>query len=186
MSIYFIDSATYLVMWEFDVELAERATTTIEWTNAPVETGADITRFGVERPDKFRVEGRVTATPWDTGYDPQRVMDADQALRDIARKRQPLTMIAGNWVEEVVISVVEGGTAAGEGEGLNIAIDCQTVKRTTPTVTKIPASRLKAKVKKQAAAAKKGGAAAGSAGNTATNGKAKTLTLRVVQAMGLF
>lgn len=176
MSVYLIDSTTFLTLWAFDVELTEKSDTTIEWTEYPVEADADMTDFGKEKPQTFSAGGFQTATPFDQPYSPQRVMDADAALRALALKKQPVTYV-GTWIEEVVIGKVSGTVAAGEGDGIGLTVELKTIRRPTPEKTKIPPAQMKAKVRKRSSSSKAGGT---SSGTTPKPGSKKARSLAAI------
>lgn len=160
--IYFWDLGTLSTIFQLDCEKSEERTLEVEWTDHPMESGFDATGGARVKPETFPVEGVLTAWPLGdvVGQDAARVVQADKALREYARKRQPITLITNWWAEEVVISKVTSKQAAGDGDKLTVSIDCRLVKTTTPTVTTVPPSRLKPSVKASSALQPKGGAGA--------------------------
>ena len=159
---YLFDPATYEILFEFDADVKETRDGSTKWTDKPVEAGANITDFGNRAPAKFGLEGIITAWPFGFPHDPLRVSGADAALEAIAIAGQPVGLVTKWWAAEVVLSSDRASNSQGEGEALRFAIGCQTIRVPTPNYVTIPASRLKASVRKRATAAPAaGGAAAG-------------------------
>ncbi len=181
--IYIIDSTTFLELFVFDCEQQENRRTEIQWTDKPIEAGAEISDFGVEKPDAFHVEGLKTAWPLSPVpmLDPLRVIDADASLRALAKAKQPVTLVTGWWVEEVVLRVVDASQAAGDGDLLRFALDCKTIKVPQPATVQIPPSRLQPKVQKRGAPKPKGGAETGKTPKPDN----RTLALKLVEKMGI-
>lgn len=159
---YLYDPATFAILFEFDCDTKEERDGSTKWTDKPVEAGANITDYGNRAPDKFRVEGIITAWPFGFPHNPLRVSGADAALEAIALAGQPVGLITKWWAAEVVIASDKASNSQGEGEALRFAISCQTIRVPNPDYVTIPASRLKVTVRKRATAAPTtGGAASG-------------------------
>lgn len=162
--VYLYDPTTFAVLFEFDADLKEERSGSTKWTDKPVEDGANIADFGNRGPLSFRVEGIITAWPFGSPRNPLRVSGADAALEAIADAKQPVGLITKWWAREVVIENDKAGATQGEGEALRFAIGCKTIRVPKAAYTNIPASKLKASVRKRNN--KKppvGGAAAGKA-----------------------
>lgn len=152
------------ILFEFDAELSERRRGETEWTDKPIEEGANIADFGHNKPENFDVEGVVTAWPLfpTPGHDPTRVIRIEEALQTLRKKKQPVTLITGWWTPTIVIKSVDSSSGTEEGESVRIQVNCQTIELPQPVYTTIPASRLQPSVRKRATPSPtKGGAAQG-------------------------
>jgi len=152
MSCYLSDVNTFGVLFVFDVCTAEGRELTVDWTDKPVEDGADLTAHGVVKPEKLTVEGFQTAWPLTPvpGNDPQRVIDADALLRKLAKACASVTLTTNWWSTEVVITKVGGKQATSDGDGLGLSLEVKTISRPKTEATQIPPSRLAPKVRKRA------------------------------------
>lgn len=158
--IYNLD--TYAEIIEFDADTKESRQSTAKVTDKPVEDGANLSDMINSDPDKFRLEGQITAWPFDQAADPSRVKKAEQSLRSAMANEQPVGLMTHWWSEQVLLTSVDIGQSAGDGEKVTISIECQTFRLVSPEYTKIPPAKLKPAVRKRATAAPpKGGAAAG-------------------------
>jgi len=142
--------------FEFDVDIAEKSNLSVQWTEKPVESGATISDYGVLMPRTYEVSGVVTAWPW-TGYDEQRVIKAQSALEDIAKAKQPITLVSRWITQEIVIENVTMGYKATDGDHQELSVTCRTINIPKKKSVQIPASQLKESVKKRAAPKGKGG-----------------------------
>jgi hypothetical protein len=165
MSFYLFDFAEG-VLFEWDCELREGSEVTVNYPDHEVESGAVVNKFGVDKPDKYNAEGLVTATPFDSvlGIDLQRVMDADAAIKKIAKDHRIVTLVSGWFVVGVVITRVTSGAGQGDPTQINIAANFKVLRLVEPATTQIPASRLKPKPRPRAAPATRGGASTSSSG----------------------
>jgi len=170
---------TFAVLFEFDADTKEQRTGATKWTDKPVEQGADLTLYGHRRPDKYSVEGIITAWPFGQPHSALRVSNADAALKALAELTQPVGIITKWWADTVVISSDKASNSKGEGEALRFSISVQTIKQPTTAYTQIPASKLKARVRKRNQGPPgAGGAAAGK--------KPKKKTDLIYKALGAF
>jgi hypothetical protein len=151
------------IVFQADLTESEGRDLTVNWTDRPVEDGSVITEHGTVQPEMFNLDTVHTAWPLAPvpGYDPQRVIDADDALRELARARQPLTLVTGWWVTEVVITKVGAKQSSGDGEGLKTSWSCKTINLPKAEAVEIAPSKLAPKVKKRNQKKKNGGAANG-------------------------
>lgn len=161
--VYLYDPVTYAVLFEFDADTKERRSGNVKWTDKPTEAGVNLSDYGYQPPEKFRVEGLISAWPMTGGTLPLRVSQADAALRKLRDLRQPVGLITKWWAAEVVIDSCEASQGRGDGERLEFSIECHIPRIASVKYASVPAARLKASVKKRAAKAKAGGAAAGKA-----------------------
>lgn len=176
MSYYIADLTTFSTLFEFDIGRKESRRTEVEWTGRALESGAQTKEHGITKEETYKVEGIVTAWPLKgvPRRDVQRVMQADDQLRKLAKAKQPVTLITGWWAATVTISSVSGSTDIGTGEALKISIDCTTITVAKPVYTTIPPSRLKSSVRKSNTAPPRGGAAAGKQKGPASAPKPKS------------
>lgn len=150
MSMYLFD-LTRGVLFEWDCEQRESREGTYTWTEREVESGAPIVNHGVKRPEKWTLEGLITATPlFPGGIDFQRVMDADSVIRELADALQPVSFVSGWYVGEGAITRIRSTAGTGDPLMLNLAADFKEIRVVSPATTQIPASRLKPKVRRRA------------------------------------
>lgn len=167
---YLYDPATFAILFEFDADTKEERDGSTKWTDKPVEAGANITDYGNRAPKKFRIEGIITAWPFGSPHNPLRVSGADAALESIAEAGQPVGLVTKWWAAEVVLSSDKASNSQGEGEALRFSISGQTIRVPSPDYVAIPASRLKASVRKRGQGPpSKGGAASGKTKPTETD-----------------
>ena len=96
---------------------------------------------------------------------------ADGALRALAAARQPVVLVTGWWVADVVIVSDQGSSGQADGDLIRFSIEVQTFRLPKPAYTTIPASRLKPKVKKRGTPKPtQGGAATGKSGASKKKG----------------
>jgi len=164
-----VDLANFDTLFTWDGERRETDELTIDWPEHPIESGAMVSDYGIERPENFELEGVVTATPIGLAMNTQRIQDALAALKALARKRQPLYMVAGYWAQEVVIKTVRAVAGQGDAMMLPITATFKTIQLAKPKTTQIPASRLAAGKRKRMAPAKPGGAKTGTTPGAGTN-----------------
>lgn len=167
--VYLYDTETFAILFEFDADTKEARDGTATVSEKPSEAGADITDRVHRKPMKWTLEGIITAWPFGSPNNPLRVAGADSALEALADAGQPVGMATKWWAREVLITSDRASNAQGEGEALRFSIGVQTLNVPTPAYTNIPASRLKAKVRKRAVAAPTGGNAAGKTKPTETD-----------------
>ncbi len=149
------------LLFRVDCEDSEQFDTTVEWTDKPVESGADQSRFGVTKPDTINITGTVTASPFGEAMNDGRVSDAITALKAIARKKQPVTVVAGYQSAEMVLTHVGATAGIGQGKQATVMIDAKEVATVQPEIVDMPAARLAPSVRKRASKAKRGGAKTG-------------------------
>jgi hypothetical protein len=166
---YLYDPTTFAILFEFDCDTKESRDGSTQWTDKPVEAGANVTDFGNRAPEKFQIEGIITAWPFGSPHNPLRVSGADDALRAIADAGQPVGLVTKWWSAEVVLSADKASNSQGEGEALRFSVSAQTIRVPSPDYVTIPASRLKASVRKRATAPPAGGSAAGKTKPTETD-----------------
>ena len=171
---YLFDPTTFEILFEFDADTKEARDGSTKWTDKPVEAGANITDYGNRAPTKFQLEGIITAWPFGSPHNPLRVSGADAALEAIAAAGQPVGLVTKWWAAEVVISSDRASNSQGEGEALRFSISCQTIRVPAPDYVTIPASRLKARVRKRGGPKPETGG--GGAGKKVPSAKAKKST----------
>lgn len=154
---YFFDLTTGNVIWEVDCEQSESREASVQWTDKPLEEGANAARYGVTQPEKITIEGIVTAWPFGQRGDVQRITTKEQALIDLMYRKQPVSVVAGYRSSFVVIEGVKSQSQAGDAEQVPFSIQMKTVKIVRPEVTKMPPARIKPKPRKRAATGAKGG-----------------------------
>lgn len=176
------------VIFEIDCEDSEQFDLAIDWTDKPIETGEDIAKHGITKPDNFAISGMITASPLGQPMSDHFVIDAIQALEDLAKKKQPVTAWMGYFARgDVVIKGVSARAGGDVSGALDVQIGLKQIKTTTPEATTMPAARMKPRVKKRSAPTKKGGSANGEAAQKAAKARAKSMALRGAQALaGIF
>lgn len=155
------DPATFAELWQFDCETEEGRQTIIDWTEHPIESGAIVSDYGVEKPEQFNVAGLVTATPFDGPHDPSRLALLDGQLRALARKKQPITVSAGFYTAPAVIATVGGRLGQGDGDRVGITCTLKSIFIPTATLVTMPKARIKRRKKPRAAPKAAGGKAQG-------------------------
>jgi hypothetical protein len=163
MSIYITDTTIFNTLFEFDCELKEQKKIKVRWTKHAIETGAEVSRYGILEEKEYRAEGIVTAWPLvgSTTRNLLRVIQIDKALEAIAEAKQPVVLFTGWWTPTVVIDDVDSSSGPGDGEAQRIAIEFHTITLPQPVYTTIPPSHLKPSVRKGSSAPKRGGAQTG-------------------------
>lgn len=162
--IYFVASDSFdfgAPLFALDAELSESASDSLQLSQYPIESGQQATPFAALEPRKFRVSGRVTATPLGGDWDEQRVADLHDAIRAIHDAREVVTLCARFWCVDVLITSVDATMNSDTGLALDLEIGCQTVFRPRPRYTEIPAELLAEPVRSSATPEPVGGAAVG-------------------------
>jgi len=177
-----LDAQSNAVLFTFDCELGEDFSAPYQWTDKPIESGASVAKFGVSKPKLFNFEGMITASPFDTGYDPTRIGDQVSLLVSIADKKQPVKVSGAHWAPVVVIGRVGGGRRKGDAEQIPLKVDCKTITIAKVKTVDIPPARMKPKKKKRAPKGKKGGTQTGKPNPGKVTAKRKTLALRFALA----
>lgn len=163
MSFFVFDLAGQ-VLFEWDCELRESHDNTYTMTDHQIEDGSPVNKHIVKMPETWTLEGLVTATPLiPGGIDLQRVVDADELIRELADKLQPVAFVSGWYKNPGTAVITRVGSAAGKGDPLQLPITVafKQIRIVEPETTQIPASRLKPRKKKRVAPAKRGGASTG-------------------------
>lgn len=163
--------STYLIpadSWDFtdqifvfDADTEESRDDSWTWTKYAIESGAEVSDFAVRQPREYSLSGIVTA--WSAGSDEEvwtRLTDVHARLVDFANTKQPVTMVCGTWLDDVVITKVSAKKSTDTGEALEITISLQSYEIAEYETVEIPSDLLAPKVKASAQTAKDGGAGA--------------------------
>jgi hypothetical protein len=149
MTIFLMDPTTLNTIFEFDCELDEGRDLEVQWTDKPVEAGYDVTLGGHVKDETFDLNGLVTSWPFNAPEDPGRVIRIDDSLRQLALKKQPVTVVTWWWAEKALITKVGGKSGKADGDALLLNIGLKTYREVKPQYTAVPPSRLKPKVRKR-------------------------------------
>ncbi len=170
---YILDPNSQKIAFEFDCELSEDTTLNIDWTEYPIEEGQDVSSYGWTKPENYSLSGMLTAYPLDKGYDEQVPIKAYEALRTLAKKKQPVSLISKYWSPTVVIESVKGNADSDSGDVLKASITFKTFSLPKVTYSNVPPSKLKRSVRRSASPKKKTGSQSGktATGKNATKGQ---------------
>jgi hypothetical protein len=171
----------FVVAFALDADLNFAEVDAYQTTKRKVEGQGNIADHIASEPLTATVEGLVTAMnldPLSAAGGGEKLVTARDTIKALAAKKQPLLVINDLFAEYMAITRVEGVQSADGGKALRLRIALGQIEQTTVGTAQVPASRLRAKVKRRAAAGKKGGAAKGSKPDN------RTLTLKLVQGFG--
>jgi len=169
--------------FKFDADLQWTDTFGFQVTKRRVEGKGNISDFITDDPEVATVDGKVTAmtVPPDLP-EPEKLAGARSRLIQLAKKMQPVLVLTELDAAYLVISRVELAKGVDDGHSLRAKVGFAEIETTTVGTVQIPASRLRAKVKRRAATGKKGGAAKGSQ----PSAKDKTKALQIGIGLGFF
>jgi len=149
--IYLFAPETLEIIVEIDCEVELSYRQTVRWTTHPVETGVITADYGIVQPRTFAVRGLVTAWPLrGTDRGAARQQTVLSRLLNLAKSRDPVTLISGSDAVDCVLSQVEG-RYTDESDMLTISLQLQEITVVRPDYTDMPAKRFGEKVRKQAA-----------------------------------
>lgn len=153
----------FVVAFSVDADLNWGEINPFQITKRKVEGSGSIADFIASLPKTANVEGVVTAMnlPGATP-DPQKLTNARDALNEIADKRQPVLVLSNLYAGYMGIERTEVSQSVDGGKAITVRISLTRIETTTVGTAEVPASRLRAKVKKKGGKGKKGGAAKGS------------------------
>jgi hypothetical protein len=168
------------VAFAVDADLVWGETQPFQITKRKVEGSGSIADFIASLPRTANVEGRITAMnlPGATP-DPQKLSNARDALQALADKCQPVLVLSGIYAGYLGIERTEVNISVDGGKALTARVNLTRIETTEVGTANVPASKLRAKVKRKAAAGKKGGAAKGS--KPPDN---RTLSAKLVDGLG--
>jgi hypothetical protein len=171
----------FVPSFKVDADLQSTETMEFDTTSRKVEGKGIIANYIASKPDRYSVEGVVTAMTVDP--DPpeaEKLVNAKTRLKQLAAKKKIVLVLTEMDAVYLAINRVEIAKGVSDGYSFKARIGFIEIETTTVGTTQIPASRLRAKVKKRAATGKKGGAAKPSA----PGGKDKTVTLQALNVIG--
>ena len=165
----------------FDADLQWGETLGYQVTKRKVEGKGEISDYIASDPEIARVTGKVTAMTVEPALpESEKLVSAKERLKQLAQKKSIVLVLSELTAQYLAINRVEFSKGVADGYSFQATIGFIEIETTTVATTQIPASRLRAKVKRRAATGKKGGAAKGST----PTGKSKTLALQLVQKFG--
>jgi hypothetical protein len=149
-----------------------------ETTNKRVEGKGTVADFIASRPKQATIEGLVTAMTIAPALpDPQKLVNMSDRLEQLADKQQLVLVLSELFAGYMAIDRAEISKGTEDGYSFRARITLKRIELTTVGTAQVPASKLKAKVKRRGASGKKGGSAQG--------GIPKTLALRSALGLGL-
>jgi hypothetical protein len=155
----------FVVAFAMDADLNFTEIDAYQTTKRKVEGKGTISDFVASQPLTATVEGKITAMnldPLSGAGGTEKLSTARDNIKALAAKAQPVIVINDTFAEYMVITRVERVESADGGKAINLRIALEQLEQTTVGTAQVPASRLRAKVKRKAGAGKKGGAAKGS------------------------
>jgi hypothetical protein len=151
------------VAFKVDADINWGEVHAFETTNRKVEGKGTIADFIASRPMTATLEGVVTAMAvGDTPASPQKLVNARDDLIQLANKKQPVLVLNDQFAGYLAITSAEPSVSVDRGKALGVRIAFKQIETTTTATAQVPASKLKAKIKRVGGAGKKGGAAKGS------------------------
>lgn len=171
----------FAVAFSVDADINWGEVHAYETTNRKVEGSGSIADFIASRPMTATLEGVVTAMAvGDLPASPQKLVNARDDLIQLADKRQPVLVLNDLFAGYLAITSAEPSKSVDGGKALSIRIAFKRIETTTTATAQVPASKLKAKIKRVGGKGKKGGAAKGSTPSEADKSK----LLRGAQGLG--
>lgn len=162
----------FAVAFSVDADLNWGEVHAFETTNRKVEGKGSIADFIASRPMTATLEGVVTAmTVGDALPKPQKLVNARDDLIQLADKKQLVLVLNEMFAGYLAITSAEPSKSVDRGKALGIRIAFKRIETTTAATAQVPASKLKAKIKRVGAKGKKGGAAKGSTPSAADKSK---------------
>lgn len=159
--------------FELDAHTSETQEDAVTWTSVPVEGTGNVSEHGADEPRVWTFTGMVGAG--DPNHllprDKERMNRQHDALLVLKKARQLVTVVGSTFVANAGIARVTATRSADQGDVLGIEIELKEIFLPIPTTTTIPASRLRASVRRRASAGRKGGAGAASVGGNAVAAK---------------
>ena len=153
------ETLDFLDTLEMDLTASEDYTTAVEWSQHPVEDGADITDNASLQLDTATLAGVITATPivgGDASVD--RLEQADQILTRLIKARQPLQIITGLRVlDGYVATSLTISRSQTTGQTFTFTLDVQELRTVEAQFTEVPPAPVRADKKAEAGAAVDGG-----------------------------
>jgi hypothetical protein len=145
----------------FDADLQWAEVHEYELAKRKVEGKGTISDFIASKPESATLEGRVTAMTVDPApADPNKLVNVRDALVALAAKKADVLVVSELYVGTLVISRAEISKGVSDGHSWNGKISLGKIETTTPGTATVPASRLRAKVKKRAGPPATGGSGA--------------------------
>lgn len=167
--------------FKFDADLQATETAEYQTTERKVEGKGTISDYIASKPDRYSVEGIVTAMTVDPDLpEAEKLVNAKNRLKQLAAQKKIVLVLTELDAVYLAINRVEISKGVSDGHSFKARVGFIEIETTTVGTAQIPASRLRTKVKRRAATGKKGGAAKPSA----PKGKDKTLALGIVNFFG--
>ncbi len=150
----------FLPAAELDAGTSETQEDTVTWSQVPVEGTGNVAEHGVLEPTTWTFVGLIGAG------DPNNVLPRDKErlnrqhdrLLVLQKAKQLVTVVGATFVANAGISRIVATREKDTGDILSIDLGLQAVSLPIPSTTTIPASRLRASVRRRAAPGKPGGA----------------------------
>lgn len=136
------------VIFAFDCDLSEAWDLAFKWPQYAIESGQEVSDYGVEEPFSGEISGIVTA--WSAATDDEvytRVQDTLDKLEAYARTRQPVTVVSGLRTTDMVIEKISYKRDQGTGEAAEVSIKVRSYQVATYEEVEIPAELLAPAVK---------------------------------------
>lgn len=156
------------VAFAFDADLNWTETHEYETTDRKVEGKGSIADFIASKPLQATVEGKVTAMNIEPAIPtPQKLVNTRDALEQLIAKKQIVLVLNDLFAGYMGMTRAEIIKSVDGGQSITARIGFKRIEQTIAATAQVPASKLRAKVKRKAAAGKKGGAAKGGKPKTA-------------------
>lgn len=133
--------------FELDGLVSEGSDYEADVPTRPLESGASAADFVIVKPRKWKAEGILTFSP-DTGLPgPARATAARDTLAGLLRARQPVLWTTPLDSATVLLTKISPEASAEEGLKIKLSIEATEYLSVTPSLTLMPASKLKPSAK---------------------------------------
>lgn len=155
MSLYFFrrgEDPFEEALFRLDVTTSEEGTTSAEPTKVPIDTGENLSDFLYLGPDMFRASGKLSPVmPFASPRGVAGVTSLIQRARDTIRNGDMLTVVFAFEVAQVALTKITRTLTHAEGFAPVIALEWIQITEITPETVRLPASRFRRPVRRQAA-----------------------------------
>jgi len=149
-------------VFSVDADLVWTDTLAYQVSKRAVEGVGEIADFIAATPRRASLEGTITAmTLAGASVQPQKLTAARDALEQLADQRQPVLVVSNLYTGYLAIERAEVTQSADGGMAIVVRISFVQIKTTETGTAQVPASKLRAKVKRRGATGKKGGSPQG-------------------------
>jgi hypothetical protein len=164
--IYEVDKP-FVVAFAVDADLNWGEVWQKEVTKRKIEGSGTVSDFIADTPDTASLEGIVTAMSTNPLVpEVNKLATKRDELKQLIDKNQVVLVLNDTFAGYMAMTRAEPTKTVDGGQALRVNLTFEKLELVTTGTTQVPASRLRAKVKRKAAAGKKGGASKGSQPST--------------------